>query len=133
MVLVDTSVWIAFLRGRPSRHVAALTELLDGEDLVGTAPIILQEILQGAESSVAFERLRREFAGVMCYLPLDAIDSHVAAARLFMSCRRAGMTPRSSNDCLIAQIALEHDLYLLADDRDFEAIRSVEKRLRLLM
>lgn len=131
MVLVDTSVWIDFLRGAPTSQVAALEALLEGEDLVGTAPIILQEVLQGADSPRRFERLRREFAGLMCYVPLDPIDSHVEAARLYAACRRAGRTPRSSNDCLIARIALEHDLILLEDDRDFEAIAAVAKGLRL--
>jgi predicted nucleic acid-binding protein len=78
-----------------------------------------------------FEQWRREFSGLMCYLPLDPVDTHIEAARLFSACRRAGRTPRSSNDCLIAQIALEHDLLLLEDDRDFESIAAVEKGLRL--
>src|ERR1700686_2485037 len=131
MVLVDTSVWIDFLRGSPSAQVAALEALLEGDDLVGTAPIILQEVLQGADSPARFEQWRREFSGLMCYLPLDPIDSHVEAARLYAACRRAGKTPRSSNDCLIARIAIEHDLTLLEDDRDFKAIAAVEKGLKL--
>lgn len=131
MVLVDTSVWIDFLRGTPTAQVSVLEALLEGDDLVGTAPIILQEVLQGADSPARFERWRREFSGLMCYLPLDPIDSHVEAARLYAACRRAGKTPRSSNDCLIARIALEHDLTLLEDDRDFEAIAAVEKGLKL--
>jgi predicted nucleic acid-binding protein len=131
VVLVDTSVWIDFLRGSPTPQVAALESLLEGEDLVGTAPIILQEVLQGADSPRRFEQWRREFSGLMCYLPLDPIDSHVEAARLYAACRRAGRTPRSSNDCLIARIALEHDLVLLEDDRDFDSIAAVERKLRL--
>jgi predicted nucleic acid-binding protein len=131
MVLVDTSVWIDFLRGASTPQVGALDELLEGDELVGTAPIILQEVLQGADSAGRFEQWRREFAGLMCYLPLDSIDSHIEAARMYVTCRRAGKTPRSSNDCLIARIAIEHDLVLLEDDRDFEAIASVEKRLKL--
>ena len=131
MVLVDTSVWIDFLRGSSTAQVETLEELLEGEDLVGTAPIILQEVLQGADSAGRLEHWRREFAGLMCYLPLDPIDTHVEAARMYVACRRAGKTPRSSNDCLIARIAIEHDLVLLEDDRDFESIASVEGSLKL--
>lgn len=132
MVLVDTSVWIDFLRGSPTAEVTMLESFLEGEEIVGTAPIILQEVLQGAETAERFERWRREFSGLMCYLPRDPIDTHVDAARLFASCRRAGKTPRSGNDCLIARIAIEHDLLLLEDDRDFEAIAKVDKALRLV-
>lgn len=55
MYLVDTSVWVDFLRGRATAEVRALKDLLAGEEIVGTAPIILQEILQGADSSARFE------------------------------------------------------------------------------
>jgi predicted nucleic acid-binding protein len=130
MVLVDTSVWIDFLRGSSTRQTVALEELLQGDDVVGTAPIILQEILQGADTPRRFESLRRKFSGLMCYLPLDPIDTHIDAARLFCDCRKAGKTPRSSNDCLIARVAVEHDLLLLDDDRDFDAIAKVETALR---
>ncbi len=68
----------------------------------------------------------------MCYLPWDPIDTHVEAARLFAQCRRAGKAPRSSNDCLIARIAIEHDLALLQSDRDFRFIAEVDAKLRLL-
>jgi predicted nucleic acid-binding protein len=50
---------------------------------------------------------------------------------MYQSCRRAGKTPRSSNDCLIARIAVEHSLLLLHDDRDFETIAAVTPDLRL--
>ena len=131
MVLVDTSVWIDFLRGSSTRQVAILEALLEGDDLVGTAPIILQEVLQGADSPARFAQWRREFSGLMCYLPLDPIDSHVEAARMYAACRRAGSTPRSSNDCLIARIAIEHGLTLLEDNRDLKAIAAVDGRLKL--
>ena len=131
MVLVDTSVWIDFLRGSPTPQVSQLSALLEGEDLVGITPIVLQEVLQGANSAQRFEQWRREFTGLMCYLPMDPIETHVDAARLYANCRQAGQTPRSSNDCLIAQIAIEHDLLLLENDRDFQSIAEVEEKLRL--
>ena len=132
MVLVDTSVWIDFLRGTSTPQVAVLAELLDGDVVVGTAPIILQEVLQDADSPERFEKLRREFSGLMCYQPLDPIDTYVDAARLFFECRKAGKTVRSGNDCLVARIAVEHDLFLLEDDRDFRQIAAVEKALRFV-
>ncbi len=131
MFLVDTSVWVDFLRGAQAPHVGTLAELLAGEEIVGTAPIILQEVLQGADSEKRFDKWRRYFAGLRCYVPSDPVRTHVAAARLYQICRRAGKTPRSSNDCLIARIAIEHGLYLLQNDRDFDAIASAVPELRL--
>jgi len=131
MVLVDTSVWVDYLRGDASPQVRALNEFLAGEDLVATAPIILQEILQGADSVERFETWRKYFSGLFCYVPRDPVESHIAAARIYQECRKAGKTPRSSNDCLIAQIAIENGLMLLHDDRDFNAIADVVGQLTL--
>jgi hypothetical protein len=131
MYLVDTSVWVDFLRGADTAQVGTLRGLLEGDDIVGVAPIIIQEILQGADTDERFEKWRRYFAGLCCYAPADPLGSHVAAARLYQSCRRAGKTPRSSNDCLIARIAIEHRLVLLQDDRDFAAIAAVVPELQL--
>ena len=131
MYLVDTSVWIDFLRGTDVAHVTALTELLDSDELVGTAPVILQEILQGADSEERFRKWRGFFSDLWCYVPDHPVDTYVAAAQIYQVCRCSGKTPRSSNDCLIAQIAIEHGLVLLHNDRDFEVIAEVANDLRL--
>ena len=131
MVLVDTSVWVNDLRGDGSRQVRVLHELLAGEDIVGTAPIIVQEILQGADSDERFEKWRGFFTELWCYRVHDPLDTHVTAARLYQICRRTGRTPRSSNDCLIAQIAIENQLSLLHSDRDFDAIAKAIPQLKL--
>lgn len=131
MFLVDTSVWVDFLRATDTPQVGVLKELLDDEAAVGIAPIILQEILQGADSEQRFEKWRKYFSALWLFVPKDPVESHVAAARLYGACRQAGKTPRSSNDCLIAQIAIEHALILLHNDKDFDAIASVDDNLRL--
>ena len=131
MYLVDTSVWVDFLRGSGTPQVAALKGLLEGDDIVGVAPIILQEVLQGADSDERFEKWRKYFEGLCCYAPADPVASSITAARLYQACRRAGKTPRSSNDCLIARIAMEHDLVLVHSDRDFTAIAAAAPGLKL--
>ena len=131
MYLVDTSVWVDYLRGNASPPVRALKDLLGGDQVVGVAPIILQEVLQGADSAERFEKWRKDFTSLCCYAPGDPVATHVEAARMYQTCRRAGKIPRSSNDCLIARIAVEYALVLLHDDRDFEAIAAVTPELRL--
>lgn len=131
MYLVDTSIWVDYLRGNATPRVRVLKVLLAGDQIVGVAPIVLQEVLQGADTDERFEKWRKYFTGLCCYAPRDPVATHVEAARMYQSCRRAGKTPRSSNDCLIARIAVEHALLLLHDDRDFEAIAAVTPALRL--
>ncbi|MBE0616783.1 MAG: PIN domain-containing protein [Proteobacteria bacterium] len=131
MYLVDTSVWVDFLRGRNTPQVGVLEVLLAGEEVVGVTPTIIQELLQGTDSPDRFEELRGYLADLACYLPRDPVESHIRAARLYQGCRRAGRTPRSSNDCLIAQAAIEHSLVLLHDDRDFDVIAGTSDSLSL--
>lgn len=52
-------------------------------------------------------------------------SSWQAAARIYYDLRRRGLTVRSPIDCCIAQAALENDLLLIHDDRDFETIAQV--------
>ncbi len=131
MILVDTSVWIGLLRNGDRPAVKVLKQLLDSETTVALAPIILQEILQGARSDAHFITLQRSFADLPLLKPNDATATSIAAAQLYGRCRWAGITPRSSNDCLIARLAIEQDVVLLHDDGDFDAMARVEPRLQL--
>ena len=56
------------------------------------------------------------------YHPRDPVITHAAAAALYRRCRERGITVRSTLDCLIAQIAIEHDLLLVHHDRDFDQL-----------
>jgi len=131
MVLVDTTVWIDLLRGHDTPAVATLRRLLaEGQAVI--APVILQEVLQGASSPASLQRLREHFQSLPLVAPVAGGLTHAAAGELYARCRWQGITPRSPHDCLIAQLAIEHDLPLLHDDRDFDALARVDPRLRLL-
>lgn len=130
MVLVDSSVWIALLRNQANRPVTALRGLLDSHQ-AALSPVIYQEILQGANSAAHFDTLREYFSAQPFLVPAHPVRSHEEAARLYARCRWQGVTPRSPVDCIVAQTALEQDVELLAHDRDFEAMASVESHLRL--
>jgi len=129
VILVDTSVWVDLLRQSATPPVARLRQLLlDGEALI--APVVLQEILQGARSPADLSRLREHFSA----LPMleHGAATYALAGRLYAHCRWAGITPRSPHDCLIAATVIEYGVPLLHDDRDFERIAAIEPALRLL-
>ncbi len=131
VVLVDTTVWIDLLRGESSGAVARLRLLLAAGEAAVT-PVIVQELLQGASSPESLARLRAHFMALPMLDARPGGATHADAGELYARCRWKGVTPRSAHDCLIAQTALEHEVPLLHDDRDFEAIASVESRLLLL-
>jgi predicted nucleic acid-binding protein len=115
MFLVDTSVWIEVFR-RPSRF--DLGSVADLDEVVTCLPVI-QEVLQGFLQEHAF-RIARE---AMFALPLleDSLSRDVfeEAVQLYRTARRAGVTVRSSVDCLIAACAIRHGVTVLHVDRDF--------------
>jgi predicted nucleic acid-binding protein len=125
MVLVDTSVWIDLFRNRHTECAARLRTLLDEQRPFALTPVVAQEVLQGAADEHEFALLDDYLTSQTMLLPQHPLDTHRTAARLYFDCRRRGFTPRSTLDCLIAQIAIEHAVPLLHDDRDFERIRKV--------
>lgn len=132
MFLVDTSVWISYLRGVPTEPVKKFEALLAEGHSFGITSAIYQEVLQGADSEVSFARLDRYLRTQLFYHPLDPIESYTEAARIYSRCRRAGITIRSTLDCLIARVAIEHELILVHSDGDFENMARVVPELRLL-
>lgn len=131
MILVDTSVWIDYLRESRNQQVEWFEDILEHGYPYGLTSVIYQEVLQGAESEKSFDRLDDYLSTQTFYEPRDFAVSYREAARLYLLCRRSGFTIRSTIDCLIAQVAIESDLLLLARDRDFAHMSGVVPDLRL--
>ncbi len=131
MILVDTSVWIDYFRGIANEPVLKLDQALLDQSRVGLTATIFQEILQGTDSEATFARFERRLLTHPFVHPLHPVDSYSSAARLYTRCRRAGFTVRSTIDCLIAQIAIEHGLDLLHNDSDFENMARVIPELKI--
>ena len=122
MILVDTSVWIEVLRDRQGDVVESFRKKTYGEILV-LSRFTQLELLQGAKSGGEW-KLLEHYLSTQLYL--EATEKTWAdAARIFFELRRKGITVRSSIDCCIAQIALEHDAFLLHKDADFDRIASI--------
>lgn len=122
MILVDTSVWIDVLRDRTGDVVKAFQKKTHGETSV-LSRFTQLELLQGAKSDKDW-KLLEHYLSTQFYL--EATEKTWSdAARIFFELRRKGITVRSSIDCCIAQVALEHDALLLHKDADFERIASI--------
>jgi len=128
-MLVDSSVWISFLRGDTTAEVALLVKALERAEHVWLAPPILQEVLQGADSPERFARWDRILGELPMLVEPDARTAARAAAHLYARCRWAGVTPRSADDCLIAVHAIDGRMPLLHRDRDFVLIAGIEPKL----
>ena len=117
MILVDSSVWIAHLRGLRTPATVKLEDVASREPLL-IGDLILLEVLQGArdESHAAqIERGLRQYALV----PLLGADLASRAARNYRKLRELGITIRKTADIIIGTFCIEHRHALLHDDRDF--------------
>lgn len=131
MYLVDTSVWIDYLRDKDNLPVQYFAKILEDKIPLGITSHIYQEIVQGAISKKDFEMLSEYLITQHFFHPKDQIETYQAAAKIYFDCRCKGITIRSTIDCLIAQIAIEHNLILLHNDQDFLRINKVKPALRL--
>jgi len=131
-MLVDSSVWIDFLRGNGTPQTTFLKRTLERGDALWLAAPILQEVLQGADSSERFDKWDRILGELPMVEDGDLRSLTRQAAKLYAKCRWRGFTPRSANDCLIATYAVRHELPLLHRDRDFDHIAIIEPRLQAL-
>jgi predicted nucleic acid-binding protein len=117
MILVDTSIWIELLAGRP-RYVIREDDL---QRFVTCGPVV-QEVLQGLRPGLQSDAFRAAFLAIPVLSDPVPLGLFIAAAEIYRQGRRRGITIRSSADCLIAAIAIEHGIPVWHRDRDFSAI-----------
>ena len=125
MILVDTSVLIDFFKGSGTEESQKFEEVLKRRIPFGINSHIMQEILQGAASEKEFELLKKYLSTQRFYHPKDPVESYINAAKIYMECRKQGITLSSTIDCLIAQTAIEHDLMLLHKGNDFRLMSRI--------
>ncbi|GET42251.1 type II toxin-antitoxin system VapC family toxin [Microseira wollei] len=122
MLLIDTSVWIGVFRDRTGQVRQQLETLIADREVLLTRFTQL-ELLQGSLNEQEWDLLST-YLETQDYVELT-IHSWQAAARIYYDLRRQGLTVRSPIDCCIAQAALENNLLLIHNDRDFETIAQV--------
>jgi len=128
MVIVDTTVWVDYLRGAENPETNWLDEHLT-QQRMGLADLILCEVLQGIRDPVEFAQVQRDLLRFQIFHAVGS-DLAVAAAQNYQELRQHGYTVRKTIDCLIATFCLQARHELLHRDRDFD---SFEKVLGLLV
>ena len=117
MILVDSSVWIAHLRGYRTPATIKLREAAAHEPLL-VGDLILLEVLQGARNEAHAARIKRGLRQ-FSVVPLLNADLVPRAARNYRKLRQIGITIRKTADIAIGTFCIEYRHALLHDDRDF--------------
>lgn len=121
--LIDSSVWITFLRPRPdTRLVKAVRRALAAGEAAVAAPIVV-EVLSGIRDAAEYAVREEEFRSLRSV----AVDGEAAflGARIGEALARAGKTPKTV-DLLLAGAAIHSgaELWSLADEH-FSWIRTL--------
>ncbi len=120
MILADTSVWIDFFNGNPSRETRLLRGLI-GTKVLMTGDIVMCEVLQGFRHEQEHKRAMDAMDNLR-FVPMVGRDVAFASAQNYRYLRRKGVTIRTTIDMIIATFCIENAHTLLHCDRDFEAI-----------
>jgi len=120
IIMVDTTVWIDFFGSLEFPHVATLESLVRNKDDLCICGVILTEVLQGIRKEKEYKDTRERFDSLI-FLPMTHA-TFIKAADIYRALRRKGIMIRKPIDCMIASVAIENDIPLLHNDRDFDQI-----------
>ncbi len=123
MVLVDTSVWMAFLN-RPASPEKRVVDRLIDTDEAAIAGVVLAELLQGCRSQ-AESSLLRELLLALPYLAITQ-TTWIQAGELSAALRKKGLTLPVS-DLVLAAAAIEHSCLVYSLDRHFQQIPGLRR------
>ncbi len=121
MILVDTCVWIDFLRSRVTPQVQFLHQVQDSPSYeICISGVIYFELLRG----IPDKRERMQVQQQLEVLERKDIlpGSFEKMLEYDLLCRGRGITLPGVADWLIAQTAIDHNLELLTSDKDFSLI-----------
>ena len=122
MVIVDSSVWIDYLRGVHNSQTAWLDNSIGQLD-IGITGLILCEVLQGVRNEPMFLRVC-DYLSRYEVFETGGVGLSVASARNYLALRQRGFAIRSTIDCFIATFCIEEGHTLLHRDRDFDLFES---------
>lgn len=123
MVIVDTTVWIDYLRGTENAETGWLDRELQRQRL-GLTDLILCEVLQGTRQEAVFARVRSDLLKFQIF-ETGSVELAIAAAQNYRDLRQRGYTVHKTIDCLIATFCLQAKHELLHRDRDFDCFEKV--------
>jgi predicted nucleic acid-binding protein len=108
-----------------------LNKSIDNNIPFGIDTHIYLELLQGSRNESEYDILKEFLSALPFYELKYGKKSYENVARLNMKCREHGITIRSTIDLIIAETALENNLYLFHNDKDYTNMATVITELKI--
>lgn len=127
MILVDSSVWIDYLRGSKNRPVERLVGWLQGGEAtvdLGVADLVVFEVMRGF-SSAKEQRRARDLLLALDVVEIGGLDNALLAAEHYIALRSQGYTIASPIDVLLASYCIANGHMLLHRDADFDVMAAL--------
>ena len=118
MILVDSSVWVAYFNGQITAETDYLHRIL-GAEPVAIGDLILTEVLQGFRRDSDYRKAKDILTSLAVHELLNARRA-IKAADNYRMLRQRGIIIRKTSDVIIATYCIEQRLQLLYTDRDFD-------------
>ena len=125
MILVDSSVWIDFLRGVSNSQSNQLAKwLAAAEEEVAVADLVIFEVMRGIPSKREQARAKSLLL-TMNVFDIGGLDNALLAAEHYSQLRARGYTIASPIDVLLASYCITHGHELLHRDADFDVMQTL--------
>ena len=125
MILVDSSVWIDYLRGTVNPQTQQLDQLLDATDVeLAVADLVIFEVMRGIPGKREQARAK-DLLLTMNVLDIGGLDNALLAAAHYSQLRARGYTIASPIDVLLASYCITHGHDLLHRDADFDVMQTL--------
>jgi hypothetical protein len=123
LVIVDTSVWIDYLRGTENAETSWLDRELQRQRM-GLTDLILCEVLQRVQDRRSFSLVQSNLLRFEIFRSGGSALA-IAAAKNYRYLREHGYTLGKTIDCLIATFCLRGQHELLHRDHDFDSFENL--------
>jgi len=131
MILVDTSILVGYFKGVKGIPYDKMNYIINNDIPYGICNYVYMELLQGSASEHEYKLLNEYLSTLPFYDLKYGKESFKNASQIYMNCRKKGITIGSTIDLLIAETAMENDLYLFHNDKDYFNIAKVYKNLKI--
>ena len=128
MIVIDSCVWIAYSNNKKTKEVEVLNTLLANQVEIAVTSVIILETIAGERDLKKYKEIKETLES-FDLIKVDH-DTIMLAIEIYRACQDIGQTMKYL-DCMIAASCIQYDLEIFSDDKHFDIMAEVTKRLKV--